>query len=235
MPKIVRYPQPRPGRTRRNGVMAEAVTRSLRHAIFAAEYALGDPLSELPLAKKFGVSRALIRESLSALAHEVLVRWIPNKGSFVTSMTPVEIGEHVRLRLTLETMAWLDAGFAELRKRLMAMKAAVAAGNHDEVAQADLDFHREIWRMAGDSALARMLDLVTVPLLAFVSIRRSHRHEDLTHAIPEHEGVAKLLQCGDWAEIAHGCRVTMEQSYGAYLPPSPAKSRAPSAHANKRR
>jgi DNA-binding GntR family transcriptional regulator len=72
------------------------------------------------------------------------------------NMTPVEIGEHVRLRLTLETMAWLGAAargdaarFAELRKRLEAIKAAVAAGNHEEVAQADLDFHREIWRMAG--------------------------------------------------------------------------------------
>ncbi|HZO52766.1 MAG TPA: GntR family transcriptional regulator [Bryobacteraceae bacterium] len=242
MPKMVKFPQPKPGRTRRNGVMTGAVTRGLRHAIFAEEYSPGDPLLELQLAKKFRVSQAVIRESLSALAHAGLVRRIPNKGSFVMSMTPVEIGEHVRLRLTLETMAWLDAAargdaarFAELRKRLEAIKAAVAAGNHEEVAQADLDFHREIWRMAGDSTMARLLDLVTVPLLAFVSVRRSHRHEDLTHAIPEHEWITQLLQRGDPAEIAQGCRTIMEQAYGAYLTPSPAKRLTLPTHANRRR
>ncbi len=214
------------------------VTRSLRHAIFAGEYAPGDAMIELPLARKFGVSQAVIRDSLSELAHAGLLRRIPNKGSFVMSMTPVEIGEHVRLRLTLETMAWLDAaarasepGFAELRKGLDAIRAAVAACNYEEVAQADLDFHRAIWRMAGDSTMARLLDLVTVPLLAFVSFRRSQQREDLTHAIPEHKLILALLQRGDPAEIAQRCRTIMEQSYGAYLRPVPAKRLEPSTRA----
>jgi DNA-binding GntR family transcriptional regulator len=66
MPKMVNFPQPKPARTRRNGVMTGAVTRGLRHAIFAGEYSPGDPLLELQLAKKFGVSQAVIRESLSS-------------------------------------------------------------------------------------------------------------------------------------------------------------------------
>src|SRR5688500_13097563 len=74
VPKIVKFPKPRPGRTRRNGVMAAAVTHSLRHAIFAGDYASGDAMLELPLAKKFGVSQAVIRDSLSELAHAGLVR-----------------------------------------------------------------------------------------------------------------------------------------------------------------
>ena len=40
MPKIVSFPQPRPGRTRRNGVMAAGVAHSL--------HAPGDALPELP-------------------------------------------------------------------------------------------------------------------------------------------------------------------------------------------
>jgi DNA-binding GntR family transcriptional regulator len=107
--------------------MAAAVTRSLRRAIFAGEYAPGGAMLELLLARNFGVSQPAIRESLSELAHAGLVRRIPNKGSFVMSMTAVEIGEHVRPRLTLETMAWLDdasraseLGFAELRKSSVA-------------------------------------------------------------------------------------------------------------------
>ena len=118
--KIVKLPKPRSGRTRRNGVMPAAVTRKLRRAIFAGEYAPGGAMLEVPLARNFGVSQAAIRESLSELAHAGLVRCIPNKGSFVVS-----IGEDARLRLTLETMAPLDdaslaseLGFAELRKRL---------------------------------------------------------------------------------------------------------------------
>lgn len=242
MPNAMTRFRPKPGRTRRNGVMAGEVARMLRHAIFAGEYRPGDPLLELPLANRFGVSQATIRESLSSLAHAGLVRRIPNKGSFVTNMTASEIGEHVRLRLTLETIAWQEAaargtpaGFAGLRTKLHSLKAAASAGNHEEVVQADLDFHREIWRMAGDLTLAKILDLVTVPLLAFVSVLRSQHHEDLAHAIPEHERILRLLRRGDAAAIEDGCRDIIEQSYGAYLAPDPAKRPRPKFLAASRR
>ena len=98
-----------PGRSRRNGIMPGEVARILRQSIFQGDYRPGDPLPELHMAKKFGVSQSVVREALSTLAHAGLVRRFPNKGTFVTSLSPAEICEHVRLRLLLETTAWLDS------------------------------------------------------------------------------------------------------------------------------
>lgn len=221
-----------PGRSRRNGVMTGEVARALRRAIFQGEFLPGDPLPELHLARRYGVSQAIIREAFGTLGNSGLVRRFPNKGTFVTSLSAREISEHVRLRLMLETLASQEAArrgrpedWDALEQRLAAMSEAAAAGDHFEVAQADLDFHREIWRISGDATLARMLDQITLPLFAFVSMRRSQRHEDLSQIVPEHATVLRVLRRGDDAGIAAMMRQQMERSYSGFLQGAPAEAR----------
>lgn len=216
--------KPEPGRSRRNGIVTEELARALRRAIFQGEFHPGDPLPELHLAKRFGVSQAVVRESLSALAHAGLVRRFPNKGTFVTSLTPAEIGEHIRLRLVLETIAWIDAAarcqpadFEGLRRQVAAMGAATANADYDAAAQADLDFHRQIWRLSGDATLARMLDQITLPLFAFVSVYRSQRHDDLSRLAPEHEAIIQALLRRDAREIQELVRCQAAHSYGSFV------------------
>jgi DNA-binding GntR family transcriptional regulator len=218
--------RPAPGRKRRNGIMPVEVTRAIRHAIFHGEFQPGDPLQEIHLAKRYGVSQAVVREALSALAYAGLVRRYPNKGTFVTNLSPKDIREHVRLRMILETTAWLDAAaratprdFDALRKRLQAMAAAVEASDHDAAAQADLEFHRQIWRMSGDDTLARLLDQISVPLFAFVSLRRSQRHDDLSRLVPAHEAIVSALAAGDTNEIVRMVQEQTGRSYAGFLQP----------------
>jgi DNA-binding GntR family transcriptional regulator len=216
-----------PGRSRRNGVMTGEVARAVRQAIFEGEYRPGDPLPELHLARKFGVSQAVVREALASLAHAGLVRRFPNKGTFVTSLTPTEIGELVRIRLLLESTAWIEAatratrtGLESLTRKLDLMALAVEAKDYDGVAQADLEFHREIWRMTQDETLSRLLDQVTVPLLAFVSVRRNQRRDDLSVIVGEHSHIIDVLRRGDRDEIVRECRLATERSYMGFLTPS---------------
>lgn len=199
----------------------------LRTEIFRGDFRPGDPLPELHLAKRFGVSQAIIREALSSLSHAGLVRRFPNKGTFVTSLTPTEIGEYVRLRLLLETTAWTGAAerattadFDVLAGKLKTMSLAVEARDYDAVAQADLEFHRQIWRMSGDSTLFRLLDQITVPLFAFVSLRRSRRKDDLSHLIPDHQDLIEVIRQGDQSAIISENRRMMERSYLGFLQPS---------------
>lgn len=216
-----------PGRSRRNGVMTAEVARSIREGIFQGEYRPGDPLPELHLAARFGVSQAVVREALASLAHAGLVRRFPNKGTYVTSLTPGEIGELVRIRLLLETTAWIEAAahasgkdFESLHARLMEMAAAVDAKDYDRVAQADLEFHREIWRISRDTSIAKILDQVTVPLFAFVSVRRNQRRDDLSGIVGEHQRIIEVLRRGDRNEIVHESNTAMERSYTGFLIPS---------------
>jgi|SRR5579883_3401734 len=216
--------KPEPGRSRRNGIVGEEVARAIRRAIFAGEFQPGDPLPEMHLARKFGVSQAVIREVLASLVHAGLVRRFPNKGTFVTSLTPAEISEYIRLRLVLETMAWTDASarcrpadFDTLHQRLAAISAAVHSNDYYAAAIADLDFHREIWRSSGDATLARLLDQITLPLFTFVSVRRSQRHDDLSSLVPEHAAIIDALTRRDVNEIREMVRSQAERSYRSFV------------------
>jgi DNA-binding GntR family transcriptional regulator len=225
-----------PGRSRRNGVMTGEVAKVLRRAIFQGEFQPGDPLPEAHLARRCGVSQAVVREALAALAHAGLIRRFPNKGSFVTSLTPVEIAEHVRLRLMLETRAWLDvaehahpAAYGALEEKLGAIGAAVTSGDYFEIAQSDLEFHRQIWRLSGDSTLTKLLDQIVVPLFAFVSVRRSQRHDDLSHMVAEHAEIVEVLRRGDVPRLLTLVRCQVERSYAGFVAPAMASAVFPAA------
>lgn len=214
------------GRSKRTGILSGEVTRQIKNAIFQGEFRSGDPLPEMHLAKRFGVSQAVVREALASLSHAGLVRRVPNMGTFVTSLTPTEIGELVRIRLLLESVAWVDAAtrasgkdLEGLAAKLERMASGVRARDYDAVAQADLEFHREIWRMSGDETLARLLDQVTVPLMAFVSVRRNQRRDDLSAIVDEHQLIIGVLQRGDREEIVRECRAATERSYMGFLFP----------------
>ncbi len=48
-------------------------------------------------------------------------------------------------------------------------------------AQADLEFHRYVWQCSGNETLCSLLEQVTAPLFAFISVLRSHDLHKLHH------------------------------------------------------
>ncbi len=181
-----------------------SVVSSIRDAIFAGRFAPGDPLRELHLAKELQVSQPTVREALFELERYGLVVRTPNIGTVVTNLSSEEIRDHVELRLFLEKNAALRAAermkredFRELERRLAVLTSAVAANAYYESAQADLEFHRQIWACSGNRALYRALDQVAVPLFAFVSIVRSAASQDLIQVMNSHAAIVEALRKND--------------------------------------
>ena len=200
------------------------VAESIRQAIFQGQYKPGDPLLELHLAEQFHVSQATVREALASLAHAGLVRRFPNKGSFVTSLSPREVAELVRLRALLEELAAGDAALrasleevSTLKSLLAEMKSAAEAGDYYGAAQADLAFHRAVWKLSGDGTLCRVLDQVTVPLFAFESVRRSLHHDTLSHLLREHEELLDAIASRNSGRAREAARLHIERAYAARI------------------
>jgi DNA-binding GntR family transcriptional regulator len=196
----------------------------IREAICSGELQPGDPIQELHVARQFQVSQTSVREALAKLEHAGLVRRVPNIGTFVTQLSAQEIREHLRLRLLLEGLAGMEAArwshltdFAELDRRHEELKAAVAGDRHYEAAQADLEFHRFVWEQARDRTLYRILDQLTVPLFAFVSIQRHRSHQELARAVRSHEPIVGALKIGDPVAVREALRVHVETSYAEFL------------------
>jgi DNA-binding GntR family transcriptional regulator len=179
----------------------EAVALQLLQGVFEARYPPGTPLRELTLARELSVSQATMREALQRLEYTGLVTRKPNLGSTVTRLSPKNVRERVELRALLEVKAAQEAAqrmgdseFDELERRLMALDLAVEADRYYESAQADLEFHRYVWECSGNDTLCRHLELLVIPLFAFISILRSQGLQRLVTVVEAHRPLISALR-----------------------------------------
>ena len=77
----------------------------IRRDIVGGTFRPGDLLRERELAAKYGVSKTPVREALSLLAQEEMVKAVPRAGYMVTQLTMRDVQEVYHLRLTMEPMA----------------------------------------------------------------------------------------------------------------------------------
>jgi DNA-binding GntR family transcriptional regulator len=196
----------------------------LRQGIFEGRYPPGAPLRELTLARILSVSQATVREALQRLEYTGLVTRKPNVGTTVTRLSPKDVRERVELRAILEVKAALQAAermsdpeFEELERRLTALNAAVESDRYYESAQADLDFHRYIWQCSGNETLCRHLELLTVPLFAFVSILRSQGLQRLLTVVEAHSPLVTALRSRDPREIRTEFQKGATSAYGMFV------------------
>lgn len=202
----------------------EAVTRQLREAIFQGAYPPGTPLRELGLARQLKVSQTTIREALRRLEHSGLVAREVNRGSTVTRLSPKEIRERVTLRALLEVMAaqgaadrMRDDQFRELENRSAILDAAIQSNRYYDAAQADLDFHRYVWQCSGNETLSNVLELITNPLFAFISILRSQQIQRLAAVVAAHEPLIAALRSRDPQRIQTAFETGATSSYRDFL------------------
>lgn len=196
------------------------VADAIRVAIFSGQLRAGEPLVELRLAEQFQVSQTTIREALLYLERSTLVRRVPNKGTFVTKLSPEEVSERYAVRETLEEMAAIEASarmsrqnFDELGRLLSQLSGHIFANRYFESAQTDLHFHRYIWECSGNRLLAEILEQVTAPLLVFISVLRSQEHQNLKRVVRSHEAIVDALRSGKKQTIRHAFRLHFDHSY----------------------
>lgn len=203
---------------------ADSVAQQVREWIFQGVYPPGSPLRELEIARRLNVSQGTVREAFRGLEHVGLLTKEVNRGSTVTRLTPKEIRERVSLRALLETVAAKqasevmdDASFRDLEDKLVALDNAVRSNSYYEAAQADLNFHRFIWQCSGNETLAKLLELITVPLFAFISILRSQGVQRLVTVVDAHEPLIAALRSRDAGKIQRAFETGAVGSYRNFL------------------
>jgi len=208
----------------KNRALSDDVFETLRDAIFSGRLKPGDPLRELHVAKELTVSQATVRDALVKLERFGLVVRVPNKETVVTRHSSREIRERVAIRANLEEMAFLEAAralteedYAALEGKLRRVSDSFKRKEYFEAAQFDLDFHRYIWRRSGNETLAEMLDYLTTPLFAFISILRSVGAGELRDVVAPHEDLLAALRSKKASRIRQAVRDHIIGSYNGFL------------------
>lgn len=147
------------------------IHRQLRDAILKGRLAPGTRLTESELSKRFGSSRAPVREAIRRLESEGLVRSDFWRGSRVAEHSPRELYELYALRAVIEGYAarLIPGGFSrEDRSRmdviLDTMQEAADRGDWLAVAQHDTQWHRVIMVAAQQPVLLAAWENANGPL-----------------------------------------------------------------------
>ena len=91
--------------------LKEQVYQAILESIYASEYLPDQILTESELIQRFGYSKSPIREALSALCHEGILRNIPRCGYQIVALTSEDIQNIQQYRLILES-GMIRAGFS---------------------------------------------------------------------------------------------------------------------------
>ena len=82
--------------------LGSRVFQRIRDDILKGKYEEHDELRENTIGKELGVSRTPVREALRQLELEGLVSIIPNKGAYVTGISPKDVSDIYMIRSMLE-------------------------------------------------------------------------------------------------------------------------------------
>lgn len=180
--------------------LSEVVYQRLLQGILAGFYPAGTVLSELGVAREFGVSRMPVHDALRQLGKDGLVQRQRNCRARVAGITADDIFEIFEMRKLLEgPAAELAAGRMDARQlsplRAMANKLQTDRRGKAWVAEwADFDelFHRTIAEASGNQRLAQ--DINRYRLLHKGFNRAATDAEVLQQALQEHLAILEALE-----------------------------------------
>ncbi len=174
-------------------------------------------LDERQLSGLLGVSRTPIREALTLLEQEGLVRLEPRRGIYVVRKTKTEIIEMIIAWAALESMATrlaaeraTEEDIGTLWDIFRSFEEQAPSDNIQEYSDANIEFHKAIIRLSRARILETLTDNLFIHMRAIrkLSIRQDNRAEQ---SMQEHRDIIRALERRD-GELAE--RLAREHTLG---------------------
>ena len=160
-------------------------------------------LDERQLSLSLGVSRTPIREAMTLLEQEGLLRTVPRRGIFIVRKTKKQIVEMIEMWAALESMAARlatlnasDEDIAGLRTMFDEFRNATPAEHIDEYSDANIAFHQAIIRLSGSHLMGKTIDNLFLHVRAIrrMTISQSDR---AARSIVDHMRIIEALEQRD--------------------------------------
>jgi DNA-binding GntR family transcriptional regulator len=195
---------------------------SLKQAVLAGSFRPGDVLTLRALAKRLAIGDTPVREAVKRLISEGAFEGLPNRSARVPLLDRREIQQILDLRILLESDAAALAAqnmtlhqIEHLRACHQRMGEAVAADDGPRYGELNMSFHFEIYRVADNHVLAKLIEALWLRMAPFVSRSRSLMASDPAKAwhvaCGQHEALLAAFQSRD----AGAARLAMREDLSA--------------------
>ena len=191
----------------------EQVAARLRQEVLTGKLKPGDPLREIDVSERFGVSRGPIREALRQLTQQGILVLEPNKGVRVapnpsTTVRPLI----VEIRRTIETFV-LDSIFDKITEDDMTLlesiladiKAVCEAGDANALVEHDLRFHRAIIQSHDDKDLFALWEPIMMRMMMHYT-----RLSNLMDSYLEHKRILDAIRDGNKEEAIQALEANIQ-------------------------
>ena len=173
--------------------------KSIRKSIIDGDVGPECKLTEDALARKLGISKSPIREALTRLESEGLIRIAPRRGAFVVRFSATDVSELFGLREALEeyavrTLAISPELLAQLHLHIDTAESFWKADDRLSYIREDVKFHRALARATGNQRLMQVMDNVQSQGLIF---RRHTFHLSSAVSLEMHKRILTALESQD--------------------------------------
>jgi DNA-binding GntR family transcriptional regulator len=186
-------------------LVKQNLAEALQQEILDGRLLPGQRIVEGPLAKKFGVAQASVREAINLLIQNGFVEKRSGRSARVTQYSKQDVARLYEVRGVLEGLAARlavehKADLAPLAEALAEMARSIQAREMARVLEVDMRFHLTLCELSGNPILSEHLRRILAPLFGFALIRVSQSHqtsEAWLRDYGDHERILELLREGD--------------------------------------
>ncbi|MGI9038331.1 MAG: GntR family transcriptional regulator [Gemmatimonadota bacterium] len=193
------------------------IADQIRAAIVEGELSPGERLNEVHLARQLAVSRTPIREALSRLASEGMVKAEPRLGFYVREFSAEEIEDHHLIRSVLDPAALQLTGIPDHRTldALHALngKIAVSAGDARRTVELDDEWHLLLLEGCPNGLLLKLIrQFMQRRRLFELSYLSDRRNVEVS--VGEHDVIIHTLRRGKLDRAVDALRINLQSAVG---------------------
>lgn len=186
--------------------LANQVYDTLEYNILSGVYAPGEIISETRLSEELGVSRTPIREAMSKLSHERLIKDSPN-GTVVIGITEKDVKDLFEVKRRVEVIATRRAaecispeGLKALADNVDQQEFYAQKGDAIKVRDLDTEFHDILYRECGGTTFESVLSPIHHKMMKYrrISLERAKRILD---SVAEHRGIYEAIADRDCDKV----------------------------------
>lgn len=190
--------------------LSSAVVKYIQEKIFLGEYKAGERIIESKIAEELNISRAPVREAISDLKNQGLIKSVPRKGNFVVEFTDEDVKEIYDIRLLLEDSILeilinedklTEDDYAKLNIIVHDMvnisrREGAQLKKIIKINEKDIEFHKYLWEKSGSKRRVKILSDLFLQL-RFSMIIDAKSTKNLEEGAKQHFDIIRYLQCKD--------------------------------------
>lgn len=202
----------------RNLSLSNQVYEKIEESILSGTYQIGEVISEKKLCADLGVSRTPVREALSRLKHDKLVRE-STTGTVVVGVTKKDLQDFFEIKKRVESLVFQRAleniseeGLETLKEIIKKQEYYAREGNTEKVCDLDTDFHDKVYAESGSIVLEGILSPVHHKMARYrkASLEKEKR---VFESVKEHQGIYEALASRDYNKLEERVKAHIENAY----------------------